>query len=116
VHDNVRQVGTLHLDKRIRGKRGEPGARDDTVVNTLAVATGAAGALVEVRLADPGRDERREMLGRVVALLLDAYRVDDVDDVGDRDRGLGDVGREDDAPLAGDLRLKDGLLVGDGDR
>jgi hypothetical protein len=52
---------------------------------------------------------------RVVTRLLDSTRVDDVDDVRDRDRCLGDVGGEDDSTDAIRRGLEDFSLLGLGD-
>lgn len=52
---------------------------------------------------------------RIVPLLLDSTGVDDVDDVGDGDGRLGDVGSEDDSSLTVRSWLEDLLLFGDGD-
>lgn len=116
MHDDIAEVGPLHLDERVLSEAVEPPPAQDAKVLSLPVPSRAACPLVDVGLADPGRDEGRQVLGRVVPLLLDAGRVDDEDDVGDRDGRLGDVGREDDAPLARAGSLEDSLLLLDGHR
>lgn len=115
VHGRRREVGAEHLDRLVDVHGGEPRLGHDAVVLARAVTTGAAGTLEHVARARPRADELRQAPLRVVPLLLALGRVDDVDDVGDRDRRLGNVGRQDDAADALGRGLKDGLLLGDGD-
>ena len=86
----------------------------DSVVLSRTVTTSSTSALEHVRSTGPCRNELRQAALGIVALLLALGRVDDEDDVGDRNRGFGDVGRKDDAPDSFRWGLEDGLLFGDG--
>lgn len=113
MHDDVTQIGSLHLHHRILRQHVQSRLRKHTKVFTSAVSTCSTGPLVQVRLTDPTTDQRGQMLGRIVPLLLDTSGVDDVDDIRDRDRRLGNVSGKDDSSLTGGVRLKHLLLVCD---
>ena len=115
MHNDVTEIGPLHLDERVLIHSSEPLLREDSVVLSVSVSTCSSGSLVEVRRSDPSADERGEMPRGIVPLLLDSTGIDDVDDVGDGDGGLGDVGGEDDSSLTVRSWLEDLLLLGDGD-
>lgn len=58
--------------------------------------TGTTGPLLSGCLGDRGNKQRLDSNPRVVDFLLEESRVNDVDDTIDRQRRLGDVGRDDD--------------------
>ena len=85
------QLGELKLVQALAA-----GAAVEVEAHARAAAPRAPLALLRARLGDPGRLQRGNSRVRVVALLLVPARVDDVDDVVDGHRRLGDVGRQDD--------------------
>ena len=78
--------------------------------------TGTARALARGGAGDEDLLEGREAPVGVVAVLLDARAVEDVDDVVDRDGRLGDVGRDDHLPHPARRPVKDAQLIRRGER
>lgn len=81
-----------------------------------AHAAGAADALARVLRRDPHLLQRGHALALLIGALLDSAGVDDKLDVVDRDRGLGDVGREHDLAHAGRRVPEDERLLLRGER
>ena len=82
------------------------------VAVALANPASSAGPLLGVRLGDPLRLEGGDVGRGVEARPLDLSGVDDVDDVGDGDRRLPDVGRQDDLSTSGNGLVESRVLVG----
>ena len=90
---------------RVRGSRVQPYAC------TGAHAPRASATLARGRLADPGWQQARHVVQRVVGLLLALAAVHDVHDVVDGDGGLGDVGGQDHLARAAPRLVEDLALV-----
>jgi hypothetical protein len=90
---------------RVLGSRVQPHAY------TGAHAPRASATLARGRLADPGWQQARHVVQRVVGLLLALAAVHDVHDVVDGDGGLGDVGCEDHLARAAPRPVEDLALV-----
>ena len=69
-------------------------------------------ALPTIGSGDPRVDELRQPVQRVVAVLLGAAAVDDVQDIVDGDRGLGNVGGNDDLAQPSRRPPEDSKLIG----
>mmetsp|Transcript_38970 Transcript_38970/g.96642 ORF Transcript_38970/g.96642 Transcript_38970/m.96642 type:complete len:253 (+) Transcript_38970:657-1415(+) len=90
---HVAQVGALDLGDHVvlqLVEEGPLGVEPEALARRDAA--GASGALVRLRARARRYDQRLDAGAWVVRVHLDEARVDDVDDVVDGDRGLGDVG------------------------
>ena len=86
--------------------------RVKAVTDAVAHASAAAFALIGAGLSDGLDWQAKGAGGRAVATNAGEPSVDDVADARHSQRGLGNVGREDDA--AATLWVKDALLIGVG--
>ena len=111
--DHGAQVGALDLGDRVVLELVEVrplGVQPEALSRRHAAR--AACALIGRRLGHGRHDQRLHACAWVVRVLLGEARVDDVHNIVDGDRGLGDVGREHHLARAGRRRLKDlGLHV-----
>mmetsp|Transcript_14354 Transcript_14354/g.60480 ORF Transcript_14354/g.60480 Transcript_14354/m.60480 type:complete len:303 (-) Transcript_14354:426-1334(-) len=87
------------------------GSRVQPHAYTGAHAPRASATLARGRLTDPGWQQARHVVQRVVGLLLALAAVHDVHDVVDGDGGLGDVGCEDHLARAAPRPVEDLALV-----
>lgn len=83
----------------------------ESKVLSRTVSTGSTGTLADVGGADPSTDKRRHVSARIVSRLFDSASIDDIDDVRDSDRGLGNVGRKNDSASTIGRGLKDLTLL-----
>mmetsp|Transcript_23801 Transcript_23801/g.78855 ORF Transcript_23801/g.78855 Transcript_23801/m.78855 type:complete len:364 (+) Transcript_23801:1181-2272(+) len=112
LEDQIFQARPQDLRLRVGVELGVVGlARDEVERDARPHAARAAPSLPRGRARHEDLLERRQTPVRVVAVLLDARAVDDVDDVVDGDGRLGDVRRHDDLPRALARALEDGRLL-----
>ena len=112
----MRRITAASDERRISGSvyarpRGEIVLAVQAHADAGGDAAAAAGALVGRRLRDLLDLQQRRLVAQRIALDAREPGVDHVADAGHRQRGLGDVGREHDAPPA--ARREHALLLGD---